>query len=56
MIIEGPGDRIEGRVLGADVDVKSLFDIEKRSPKENILAILRVGNYSGARMNVDTSR
>lgn len=44
VIVEGLGDRVVDRVIGADVDVKTVFKILQGAPEANVLEILCVRN------------
>src|SRR6516164_11400589 len=46
-IVEGARDRVMGGILCAHIEVKTVLDIVQRSPKENVFAVLGIGNNPG---------
>jgi hypothetical protein len=44
VIVEGFGDRVVGRIVGADVDVKTVFKLLECAPQADVFKVLRVRN------------
>ncbi len=42
-LVEGPADRIEQRILGADIEIEPGLDLLEGAPQQHILEILRIG-------------
>lgn len=44
MVVEGLGDRVVARVVGADVDVETVFELLERAPQADVFEVLCIGD------------
>src|SRR5438045_1299176 len=45
-LVKREADRIDDRILRANIEISTVFDIVKRAPQEHVLEVLRVRNKS----------
>lgn len=54
MVVESFGDRIVARVVGADVDVETVFELLERAPQADVFEVLCIGDERHGRfLSVD---